>query len=117
MKHSIADPSQSDLIDSAGEAYHRTLARWGLTNLSEKELAQARQALHSPDRPPVADATIEFEAAFNRLHSRRLSPAKIEEALKDIFAAEYDCDQAQWERDCHHLAMMSHMHFRLVPKE
>ena len=116
IRHTSADPSQLDLIDQASRAYRKTLARWGLADLSTGELDQARTNLQSCDHSGATNESVEFQAAFARLSSRHLSPQKIEEAMKELLSAEYDCDQAEWERDCHHAAMMTHMQTRIVPR-
>jgi hypothetical protein len=116
MRHPSTDPSQLDLIDQAGKAYRKTLARWGLADLSAGELDQARTNLQSTDRSEASTETVEFQAALTRLGSKHLPPQKVEEAMRELLSAEYDCDQAEWERDCHHAAMMTHMQTRIVPR-
>lgn len=112
MKPIVHEPTRNDQVSQTRQAWREVLDRWGLQDFSKKELDKARAKLRPAERSHPED--VEFQAAIDRLESRRdLSSKTIEHAIKEILEAEYECDQAQWERDCHHAAVILHSQVKI----
>ena len=118
MKYRLSDPSVDALVVQARQSYQRILAQWGLLNFTRGEMARARASLRSAGHTRISPEDICYQAAVIRLHSRDdMSAQAVDAALHELLDAEYECDQARWERDCHRAAMIEHSHFKLaVPK-
>ncbi|MFB3893793.1 MAG: hypothetical protein ACE15C_17415 [Phycisphaerae bacterium] len=106
--------SRESALEEARRAQRNVLARWGLTKFDAKELSAARSELAADGGlAGLAPEDIEFQAAVNRLKSRRnLTAADVERAIKELLAADYACDEAAWERDCEMALRMEHEHWR-----
>jgi hypothetical protein len=118
MKRRPSDPSVDALVVQAQQSYQKILVHWGLLNFTRGEMARARASLRSAGQTRVGPEDICYQAAVTRLRSRGdMSPQTVAAALHELLDAEYECDQARWERDCHRAAMIEHSHFKLgVPK-
>ncbi|MCJ7544170.1 MAG: hypothetical protein MUP47_06330 [Phycisphaerae bacterium] len=118
MKRRLSAPSVDALVVQAQQSYQRILAQWGLLDFTRDEMARARASLRSAGQTRIDPEDICYQAAVTRLHSRDdMSAQAVAAALHELLDAEYECDQARWERDCHRVAMMEHSHFKLaVPK-
>ena len=117
----LMTPRDDQFIDGsvaqARQAYRKVLSKQGLLKLTSKEVDVARSALRSRGQAHIAAEDIRFQAAITRLQSRKdMAPESQEQALREILAAEYDCDQSTWERDCHRAAMVEHLHCKLPVK-
>jgi hypothetical protein len=118
MKHTNREAGGNDAVAHAQKAYREILARWGLQDFTQEELNHASAMLRAQKRTRIHADDIEFQAAFTRLESRSdLDPHAVEQALKQLLEAEYECDQAQWERDCHNAAVIYHSHLRLPDRK
>ncbi|RPI59249.1 MAG: hypothetical protein EHM48_09170, partial [Planctomycetaceae bacterium] len=101
MTHLATEPSRDD-VAQARLAYQKLLVRWGLDDFSQNELNDAQGTLLSGGHPQASVEDILFQAAVARLEKRRdIKPATVENAFRELLEAEYECDQAEWERDCH----------------
>ena len=118
MKYRPSDPSMDALVVQARQSYQKILVHWKLLNFTRGEMTRARAFLRSAGQTRVGPEDICYQAAVTRLRSRGdMSPQTVAAALHELLDAEYECDQARWERDCHRVAMMEHSHFKLaVPK-
>ncbi len=114
MRHTLADPSVDDSVAQTRQAYRNVLARRGLVDFSQGEIDRALAMLRSEGHSHISPEDISFQASVVRLQSRKdLSPGAIEDALRELITAEYECDQAEWERDCHMSGVRDHAHFKL----
>ena len=114
MKHTLSELSSEGSVISAGKAYRNVLARHGLVGFSRQEIEGALTTIQSQGSGHVGSRDIRFQAAITRLRARKdLSPQTVEDVFHELLNAEYDCDQAQWERDCHRRASLFHSAFRL----
>jgi hypothetical protein len=122
MKYELADPSVDALVVQTQQTYQKVLVQWGLLDFTRNEMARARISLRSGGQTRIHLADARFQAAVTRLRSRKdISSQTVDAALRELMDAEYDCDQALWERDCHRVVMMKHLHFKraiplVVPK-
>lgn len=102
-------------VAQARQAFQSLLARWGLDDISHNELESARKALEARNVPATTN-DIQFQASLARLQARKdMSAVRLEAALSELMVAEYDCDQAEWERDCHRAASMAHCKSPQIP--
>jgi len=114
MKEMLLDSSTDGPVTEARKAYRNVLARHGLLNFSQPEVDTALAALQSQGTGRIGAGDIRFQAAVTRLKSRKgTSPQVVEGVLQELLDAEYDCDQAEWERDCHRWACLTHLNFRM----
>jgi hypothetical protein len=114
MKNTLSVPSPDGSVTAADMAYRDVLARNALVNFSRQEIELALAALQSLGCDGIGSRDIRFQAAVKRLQSRKdLSSEAVEDILQQLINAEYDLDQAEWERDCHRRASLSHSTFRL----
>jgi hypothetical protein len=113
MKQKLSESSPDGSVAASREAYRNLLARYDLVRFSLQELEDARGSLQ-PQGGRIESGDIWFGAAVARLSSRKeLSPQTVENVLRELMHAEYECYQAEWERDCHRQAWMSHSTFSL----
>ena len=117
MKYELADPSVDALVVQTQQTYQKVLVQWDMLNFTRNEMARARASLRSGGQTRIQLADVRFQAAVARLRSRKdVSSQAVDAALRELIDAEYDCDQARWERDCHRTLMMKHLHFkRAIP--
>ena len=114
MKHILSESSSGGSVASASKAYRNVLAQHGLVDFSRQEIKGAMARLQSQGCGHIASGDIHFQAAITRLKSRKdLSSQTVERILDQLVNAEYDLDQAEWERDCHRRVSLSHSTFRL----
>ena len=116
MKNMLTESSSSSEPSVAGAdmAYRDVLARNALVNFSRQEIELALASLKSLGCDGVGSRDIRFQAAVKRLQSRKdLSCEAVDEILQQLMEAEYDLDQAEWERDCHRRTSLSHSTFRM----
>jgi len=114
MKHTLSELSSEGSVTAAGKAYHNVLARHNLLDFSRQEVEGALATLQSQSYVSIGSRDIRFQAAISRLKARKnISPQTVEDVLHEILNAEYECDQAEWERDCHRRACLLHSIFRL----
>lgn len=112
MKRAAPDLTPDGSVAEARKAYRDVLARHGLVNFSREEIDAALSALRSQHGVRVASGDIRFQAAMARLKSRKdLSAQAVEDALDELVTAECECDQAEWERDCHRWACIAQATF------
>jgi hypothetical protein len=116
MKNVLAESSSSSetSVAAADMAYRDVLARNALVSFSRQEIELALASLKSLGCDGVGSRDIRFQAAVRRLQSRKdLSSEAIDDILNQLMQAEYDLDQAEWERDCHRRTSLSHSTFRM----
>ncbi len=114
MKNILTESSSETSVAMADMAYRDVLARHALVNFSRQEIELALATLQSLDCDGVGSRGIRFQAAVNRLQSRKdLSSEAVDNILQQLMSAEYDLDQAEWERDCHRRTSLSHSTFRI----
>lgn len=105
-------------VTEAFRAYRDLLARYDLQSLSREEIRAASDVLSSQSTGRIPAADIRFQAAATRLNSRKdISDRAAKAVLRELVAAEQECDQALWERDCHRLLCLSHHSFRMPRHE
>lgn len=112
-RYGLTDPDMDASVIQARQAYRKVLARHGLLTFTSEEVAHARGQVESQGNPWAGPDDIRFQASIVRLKGRKLSADAVDTAVKELIDAEFDCDQARWERDCHRAAMMEHLHFRM----
>ena len=101
-------------VAAADTAYRDVLASHALVNFSRQEIELALTTLQSLGCDGVGSRDIRFQAAVGRLQSRKeLSCEAVDGILRQLISAEYDLDQAEWERDCQRRTSLSHSTFRM----
>jgi hypothetical protein len=109
MKHTLSESFSEGSVAAADKAYDNVLARHSLLDFSRQEVEGAKAALQSQGCDGIESRDIQFQASITRLKARKdLSPQTLEEVFHELLNAEYECDQAEWERDCHRRAFLSH---------
>ena len=85
------------------------------SKIRDPDSSQVRGSLRCGGQIRISPEDICYQAAVTQLHSRDgMSARAAEAALHEPLDAEYECDQARWERDCPRAAMMEHSHFKLA---
>jgi hypothetical protein len=114
---STLDVSPGESVVQARQAYRGILARRGLADLSPAEVDSARSVLKIEGSTDIESDDLAFQAAMARLQSRKnLPPKAMEELFQELIVAEYECDQAEWERDCWRAADMEHSIHKALSK-
>jgi hypothetical protein len=111
---SLYESSSDGSVAAADTAYRDVLARHALVSFSRQEIEGALATLQSLGCDGIGSRDIRFQAAVRRLQSRKdLSSKTVDDILQQLMDAEYDLDQAEWERDCQRRASLSHSTFRM----
>lgn len=109
MKH-----PRDDSAAHARQEYNKLLARLGLVDFTPEEFDRARLVLESQGCRRITIQDLQFQAAAARLRSRTdLSLQAVEDAIKEILDAEYEYNQAVWERECFREASTEHSNFNM----
>ena len=115
---SSSDLSPGDSVVQARQAYRGILTRRGLANFSPAEFDTARSVLRVEGRTDIESDDLAFQAAMTRLQCRKnLPPQAMEELFHELIVAEYECDQAEWERDCWRAADIEHSIHKVMAKK
>jgi hypothetical protein len=115
---SSSDLSPGESVVQARQAYRGILARRGLADFSTAEFATARTALRGQGNTDIESDDLAFQAAMARLQCRKnLPPQAMEDLFQEIIVAEYECDQAEWERDCWRAADIEHSIHKMLSKK
>jgi hypothetical protein len=115
---SSSDLSPVETVVQARQAYRGILAKRGLANFSPAEFDTARTALKVEGGSDIEIDDLAFQAAMTRLQSRKsLPPHAMEELFREIIVAEYECDQAEYERDCWRAADIEHSIHKVMSKK
>jgi hypothetical protein len=94
------------------------LARQGLVDFSGIEVDAARHTLQVQGRTEIESADIAFQAAIARLQCCKNLPTQtVESIFQELMLAEYECDQAEWERDCSRAADLTHARYMVLAKK
>jgi DNA-directed RNA polymerase specialized sigma54-like protein len=113
MKNILSESSSDTSVAKAGMAYRGVLARHALVSFSRREIERALAALQSLGCEGLGSRDIRFQAAVSRLQARKdLAPEAVDDILQQLLRAEYDLDEAEWERDCQRRVSLSHSTFR-----
>ena len=118
MKYtSSLDLSPGESVVQARQAYRGILAKRGLADFSSAEVDTARSVLQVEGNTDIESDDLAFQAAMTRLQCRKnLPPQAMEELFRELILAEYECDQAEWERDCWRAADMEHSIHKALTK-
>jgi hypothetical protein len=115
---SSSDLSPGESVVQARQAYRGILAKRGLADLSSAEVDTARSVLQVEGNTDIESDDLAFQAAMTRLQCRKnLAPQAMEELFRELILAEYECDQAEWERDCWRAADMEHSIHKVLAKK
>ncbi len=119
MKYtSSSDLSSGESVVQARQAYRGILTRRGLADFSPAEFATARSTLLVEGNTDIESDDLAFQAAMTRLQCRKnLPPQAMEELFHELIVAEYECDQAEYERDCWRAADMEHSVHKVLAKK
>jgi len=114
MNNILSESSSETSVAAANLAYRGVLARHELVSFSRQEIELATATLRSLGCDGIGSRDIRFQAAVRRLESRKdLAPGAVDDILQQLMSAEYDLDQAEWERDCQRRTSLSHSTFRM----
>ena len=115
---SSSDLSPGESVVQARQAYRGILTKRGLADFSPAEFDTARSVLKVQGNTDIESDDLAFQAAMTRLQSRKNLPAQaMEELFHEIIVAEYECDQAEWERDCWRAADIEHSIHKMLSKK
>jgi hypothetical protein len=115
---SSSDLSPGESVVQARQAYRGILARRGLADLSAAEVDSARSVLQVEGNTDIETDDLAFQAAMARLQRRKnLPPQAMEELFRELIVAEYECDQAEYERDCWRAADVEHSIHKVLSKK
>ncbi len=116
MERILSESSSDGSVASAREAYRNILVHHGLMVFSRQEVKGSLATLQSQGCVAIKSRDIRFQAAVTRLKARKdISSKTVDDILQQLMHAEYDLDQAEWERDCHQRVSLLHATFTFRP--